>query len=221
MAEKKEYKKRNYERGPRIKKFVAEKHCGKPANDGNPCTLEKGFGTEHLGTGFCKFHGGNAPVSIYTQLKRSAIKDALVKVREGVADPLDLTPELELLRGIVLEFHDRYEEFKEGILAFKSSYDENMKLFLGSDSPLDWAKARAYLREAALLERPKEVIDVAFCSVLIDRVGKMVERMHKMKMDESLTPDMIRKYRDALVQAVIETCTAEQIEQISKKLEGL
>lgn len=221
MAEKKKYVKKNYERPPRTVVFDETKHCGGRANDGNRCTNPKGAYTDHLGSGFCKFHGGNNKLTIYNQLKQSGIREALEKVQASDADPLDLRPEIDLLRGIVIEFHDRYEEFKAGIIAFNHSYTENMKLLLGSESPLDWAKARSYLRESALLERPKEVIDITFCARLVDSVGKMAERMHKMKMDESLTPEMVKKYKEALVTAVVEVCTADQISQITKLLEGL
>lgn len=34
--------------------------CGATARNGKPCPLSAGFGTEHLGQGRCKFHGGNA-----------------------------------------------------------------------------------------------------------------------------------------------------------------
>ncbi len=34
--------------------------CGAKTRQGHPCKLPAGFGTDHLGVGRCKFHGGNS-----------------------------------------------------------------------------------------------------------------------------------------------------------------
>ena len=38
--------------------YDPEKHCGAKKKDGTPCTQVKGHGTPHLGSGFCRLHGG-------------------------------------------------------------------------------------------------------------------------------------------------------------------
>lgn len=50
------------ELGPRT--YDPDKHCGATNRTGNAdgqCTLVKGWGTDHKGTGRCRFHGGNTP----------------------------------------------------------------------------------------------------------------------------------------------------------------
>lgn len=47
---------------PRV--YDSDKHCGAKNRTGNAdgrCTLTKGWGTDHTGTGHCKFHGGLSP----------------------------------------------------------------------------------------------------------------------------------------------------------------
>ena len=38
--------------------YDPEKHCGAKKKDGTPCTQVKGHGTDHLGSGRCRLHGG-------------------------------------------------------------------------------------------------------------------------------------------------------------------
>lgn len=39
--------------------YNPEIHCGAKKKNGEPCTNRKGFGTNHLGSNFCKYHHGN------------------------------------------------------------------------------------------------------------------------------------------------------------------
>jgi hypothetical protein len=35
--------------------------CGAKTRDGSPCTQRAGWGTDHVGIGYCKLHGGDSP----------------------------------------------------------------------------------------------------------------------------------------------------------------
>ena len=39
--------------------YNPEIHCGATKKNGEPCTNKKGFGTDHVGSHRCKYHGGN------------------------------------------------------------------------------------------------------------------------------------------------------------------
>ena len=39
--------------------YNPEIHCGAIKKNGEPCTNKKGFGTDHVGSHRCKYHGGN------------------------------------------------------------------------------------------------------------------------------------------------------------------
>jgi hypothetical protein len=57
--------------------------CGQPKKNGLPCRRSPGWGTDHEGTGACKFHGGQTP------------NGAVVAAQEeagAMSRPLEVTP---------------------------------------------------------------------------------------------------------------------------------
>lgn len=65
--------------------YDPDKHCGARNRTGNAdgrCTLTKGWGTDHTGTGHCKFHGGGSPNGnkhARTELANNILKTALAE----------------------------------------------------------------------------------------------------------------------------------------------
>lgn len=100
--------------------------CGAKTKAGKPCTQPSGWGTSHPGTGRCKLHGGNAgrPVTHgrYSAVQRPRIK-ALLAEFEKDEDPLNLVPELHLLRSLILDFVERYDEQTEALIAWHASFN--------------------------------------------------------------------------------------------------
>lgn len=87
--------------------------CGaKSKSTGQPCKLKAGYGTDHLGTGRCKFHGGKTPRgpdSPHFKHGRyaSAFKGQFKEHFEAaMADgqPLDLLPELAAQRAMMTRY---------------------------------------------------------------------------------------------------------------------
>lgn len=76
-------------------------------NNGN-CQLTAGFGTDHLGQGRCKFHGGSTPRNSgrYSRLKDSSTIKKLVEEHELDPEPLNLLPDLALARAMLEEYID-------------------------------------------------------------------------------------------------------------------
>lgn len=62
--------------------------CGARTRSGDPCKNVAGKGTDHLGVGRCKFHGGATPIrhGFYSKVQRETIGEMLAKlrVRKGV-----------------------------------------------------------------------------------------------------------------------------------------
>ena len=81
-------------------------HCGDLGGknkEGLPCGKELGWGTAHPGSGKCKFHGGSAtgrPLvhGRYAYSTHGRLGDKIRKHMEN-PNPLDLSPELALLRA--------------------------------------------------------------------------------------------------------------------------
>jgi hypothetical protein len=82
--------------------------CGakkKPQQGGGTCKAGAGKGTDHPGVGRCKHHGGRTPIKHgrYSDVARARLGPALAAI-EADPDPLNLMPELHLLRGLA-QYH--------------------------------------------------------------------------------------------------------------------
>jgi hypothetical protein len=63
---------------------VLKGYCGAQTRRGTICLQKAGFGTPHIGTGKCKWHGGNSPVHRSNAVKQDAVK--------FMGAPLDINP---------------------------------------------------------------------------------------------------------------------------------
>lgn len=85
-------------------------------NDHQLCSLKAGHGTSHLGTGRCKYHGGELGTGIVHMTTTRYAKVAPQRLRQQMelyaSDPevLDLTPELILLRSILSNVMEMYQD---------------------------------------------------------------------------------------------------------------
>lgn len=67
-----------------------KRKCGRRKGDGSRCKLPAGYGTPHLGSGQCKWHGGNSPAHL-----RKAAMDAATSEAANLpawARSIDVTP---------------------------------------------------------------------------------------------------------------------------------
>ncbi len=72
--------------------------CGAKTRSGGKCGHPKGYGTDHPGTGPCKFHGGSTPNG-----KKAAAKEAaLVFAREALGSEVSIDPLDALLLSVRL-----------------------------------------------------------------------------------------------------------------------
>lgn len=74
------------------------RHCGarkKPARGGGFCQKPAGWGTDHVGTGRCRFHGGATPSH-----NRKAQKDNAIAAVETYGLPRDVDPDAALLEEL-------------------------------------------------------------------------------------------------------------------------
>jgi hypothetical protein len=91
--------------------------CGGKKRDGGICQRPAGWGTDHVGSGFCKLHNGNVAKGAehpnfkhgaYSKYAASAIADKIADFPEG--DALSLVGELSLLRALLAAFLDKYKD---------------------------------------------------------------------------------------------------------------
>ena len=84
---------------------------GGKTSAGNPCKNEAGKETDHPGEGKCKHHGGcskGQPIKTgkYVKVTCRQLKTRIEKHLQN-PNPLDLTPELALLRSLIDYFKDK------------------------------------------------------------------------------------------------------------------
>lgn len=73
---------------------VSKNQCGANKAHGGICTLNKGFGTPHPGSGRCKWHGGNTSAGKTAAAREAGL--ALIKY----TDPIEVDPTTALLQEL-------------------------------------------------------------------------------------------------------------------------
>lgn len=97
-----EQKKRDKNKGARRQvNAVGGAKCGANKRGGGTCGLAAGFGTDHIGLGHCKFHGGNLP----THRASAARKQAILLGAPKEINPLDAIVWCIKLTGGEIEFY--------------------------------------------------------------------------------------------------------------------
>lgn len=144
---------------------------GQRRSDGFACHADAGKGTDHLGEGRCKHHGGASIVKHgrYSKVRREPIRKLIAEFEED-PDPLDLLPDLAAMRALFTDFVERYDEWREAILAWHASFGtENGNA------------------------KPRQILDLADATRILDRVGKMVERIEKVRSANAISqPEFYR-----------------------------
>jgi hypothetical protein len=192
-----------------------EKYCGAKA----------GTGTDHPGTGRCNHHGGNSPATHgahrvrYAGIQHKRIGE-LYEERQGDEDPLNLIPEVNLLRSIVHDFVERNDAFQEMLLAWHESWATGKQPSPGQyrafvrvieeyediirareaekDSPemLDLEMARMYVRALEELEhnpKPRKILDITTASKLLVDISAIVARIEKSRSENAMSrPEFYR-----------------------------
>ncbi len=130
---------------------------------GGRCEQRAGWGTDHVGVGRCKLHGGATPIKsdgrcseIYKQLPR--LGERIAQFLED-PEPLNLMRDLATLRALLTDYIERYEEFTDALIAWHETFREEE----GSPKParvLDIASARKMVvdiaRVVAIIEKQQE-----------------------------------------------------------------
>ncbi len=144
--------------------------CGAKKRQGSgKCTQPAGWGTDHTGEGKCKLHGGGSKPKHgrYSTVKHGRIRELYEKFAAD-PDPLNLLPELAHVRAILVDFVERYDEWKEAILAWHESF------YTGEGTP-----------------KPRQVMDIADARNTVLAIAKVVEVIERIKGNVTRT-DLLR-----------------------------
>lgn len=163
------------------------------------CQNPAGSGTNHLGEGRCKFHGGNAPVKHgrYSKIRRPQVKQ-LIEDFEKDPEPLNLLPEVTLLRALLHDYVDRHEKLTTELAAWHNSYGKafQQKYREWYAEVMDLADRGAPPEEMPPPPEPNDFAgrptsagsaDITSVAKLIDQVGSMVDRIEKHKTTSTIS----------------------------------
>jgi hypothetical protein len=168
--------------------------CGAKLRRGNGRTCRNAAGkrTNHVGAGKCWLHGGATPIKSgrYSSIKRATLREK-VEQFEADPDPLNLAPEVALLRAFTVDLIERFDEIygpDGALLAWHES-------FRNPESPTP--------------PKPRQMPDFSAVTSVVDKVGAMVDRIQKHKAEGSITLATLNRYIEQLgaelVSAVQET----------------
>ena len=90
--------------------------CGAKTKGGGTCRQPAGSRTDHPGTGRCWLHGGRKPIKHgrYANVLRGELGRHIIEHMDD-ENPLDLAPEMAVLRGQLTLWLDRLGEFDNGV----------------------------------------------------------------------------------------------------------
>jgi hypothetical protein len=92
---------------------VVDGMCGAKTRAGTPCQQPSGWGTDHVGQGRCKLHGGKSTGRPITHGRYSLNHRAKLAEKAATFEDAnfgDLQAEINLLRALLQEYLDRFED---------------------------------------------------------------------------------------------------------------
>lgn len=223
--------------------------CGaKRRNGGGPCLHPAGWQTDHPGTGRCRLHGGKTKPRVktvkpdapsggrYDNLKRPRLRE-LIERYKADEDPLDLMPEAQLLRALLMDWVERHDEYVEGLQRWHASFsvgyqkalakwvrEEHARLRELLYQDLDFAERaeaiegeKPFPRPEDYMNKPSVVPDITTAASLVEKVTATVERIDKMRKANSLGLETINAL---LHQVGVELVMAVRQEVADEELRG-
>jgi hypothetical protein len=134
------------------------------------CRARAGQGTEHLGQGRCKNHGGSTPVKHgrYSTVIGGSLGETLDQLElEEEKDQLDVMPEARLLRGITIDAGERWNKIINALVAWNEA---------------EQAEAAAMERRPKLHNLP----DLAQLADLAKKTAEIVNMIHKQRSADAI-----------------------------------
>jgi hypothetical protein len=147
---------------------------------GQPCKNIAGKGTDHIGQGRCRHHGGATPIKhgLYSQIRRDRLGKRMAQIAER-ADLLQLHEELAILKALLEQWIDQHQSRADALGAWHRATSPAFQTLISSNDAPQIREAIVALR-AAEASRPAEVPDVVIIATLVDKIGRTAERIHKM-----------------------------------------
>lgn len=211
--------------------------CGAKTRSGKLCKNPAGHGTDHPGEGRCRRHGGVTQVKgtrfetgRYSDLRvRPRLKELIDKYAKEV-DTSDLSHEITLLRALVQDYVERYDEMSAALLGWHASYsaefEEAMKLWRAQVAhyvELTAERGREPNMEfpnppqpGDYQKKPRQIIDMIAVGGLIDKVGGMSDRIEKRKQQGTITLALLDQTLERLGMEVVYAAKEVGLDDVSR-----
>jgi adenylosuccinate synthase len=144
--------------------------CNAILASGKRCARTSGLGTTHTGIGPCHLHQTAKKPYDPTRRYREAIEDGTIRARlsklgKTEDDLLDLMPEVQMVRALIIDFINRYDELTGALI--------------------EWNREK--------MGRPAAVPDITQAASLLEMVTRMVERIHRIQTTGAISLDTFRR----------------------------
>lgn len=145
--------------------------------------------TGHPGVGRCWKHGGKSPIKhgIYSETMsgRGRIRELIDGIDKATEDIEDLRPETILLKALVSDYVERYEDQTRALEAWHQTHDPVYVALMAETDAQKAIDLVVQLRKINL-KRPRQLPDPVGISTIIDRIRKMVESLHKIGVADAM-----------------------------------
>jgi len=145
--------------------------CGAKTRAGTPCTLRAGWGTDHVGEGRCKLHGGKSlrKHGRYSKVPSKAVREIIAELEaEPIEQQLDILPEARMIRALAQDYIERYNELTDALLAWNDP--ESVDAALEERKP-----------------RPQRLPDLHEAASLLESASRVVEKIHKREAQNAIS----------------------------------
>jgi len=191
---------------------------------GKPCSKPAGHGTSHPGEGRCRNHGGvgQKPSQRYQDLQAPERLGKLLEAFSNDPDPLNLLPELALMRALAADHVERHGARTEALLAWHNSFSgaylkgieawqgQVLILTLAGVLPADLPKAPHPDQYAS---KPMKLPDPIDAHRVLDRIGALVERAEKARKEGAISL--------AKLDAILEELSVQLVEASREREVGI
>lgn len=154
-----------------IKPVPSDTKCNGRKSAGGLCQKPAGWGTNHVGQGRCRRHGGAKTKSVssglYSQIEHHRIRDVLNRMDDNEINVLDLAPEAKLLRAMVIDYINRYSQFSEELSAWYADPENK--------------------------QRPRRIMDIQDAGHLVESISRIVQRMHQIQSTGAISLETFKR----------------------------
>jgi hypothetical protein len=200
-------------KGKRI--FNPDRHCGAKTREGPPCVRGKGERTGHPGEGRCWLHGGNSKTThgAYASVLRPPIREKMDQVIASGESPLNLESEVMLLKTLIVDFVNEHSTFAEALVNWHKSVQPAYQTLLTNN---DGAAVKDAIMRLRQMEpsRPIHEVDIRDVAGLIDKLGRSVDRIHRMRSSRAIPLERMHQLIEEMTESLRRHCRPEQIDQI-------